>query len=109
MDVASYKYFSRLFEPLSDDPPGWKRDAILKGSISCAGVGAESLLRASRMALIGTMSRGGINSRANCLSTLTGLMKDMMAKEAETQPLLEVIAYLLSAFPSILPTDYAFR
>ncbi|KAH0041443.1 cell morphogenesis protein-like protein, partial [Aureobasidium melanogenum] len=91
MDVSSYQYFLKLFTPLNYDPPSWKRDAILKGSISCAGVGAEGLLRASRMALVDTLSRGSDT------------------KEAETQPLLELIAYLLDALPSIVPLDSPFN
>jgi hypothetical protein len=87
MDVASYQYFSNLFAPLNDDLPVWKRDALLKGCISCAGVGAEGLLRASRIALL----------------------REIIANEAETQPLLELIAFLLYTLPSILPSDIVFK
>lgn len=109
MDVTSYQYFSHLFSPLNDDPPAWKREAILKGSISCAGVGAEGLLRASRMALIDTISRGSIVMRSECLSALTSFLRELMAKEAETQPLLELIAYLLDALPSIVSLGNSFK
>jgi hypothetical protein len=109
MDVTSYQYFLRLFAPLKNDPPVWKRDAILMGSISCAGVGAEDLLRASRMALVDTLSQGTVDMRAGCLTALTGFMKMLIANEAETQPLLELIAYLLNALPSIVPLDNSFR
>jgi hypothetical protein len=109
VDVSDYRYFSNLFAPLNDDLPVWKRDAILDGSISCAGVGAEGLLRASRMALVDTISRGDTSMRIGCLSVLTGLLRGLMAKEAETQPLLELIAYLLDALPSIIPLDSPFK
>ncbi|KAH0385133.1 cell morphogenesis protein-like protein, partial [Aureobasidium melanogenum] len=109
VDVTSYRYFLSLFAPLNDGPPSWKRDAILKGSISCAGVGAEGLLRASRMALVDTLSRGCDSMRSDCLSALTNCLRELIAKEAETQPLLELIAYLLDALPSIVPLDGSFN
>ncbi|KAH0028105.1 cytochrome P450, partial [Aureobasidium melanogenum] len=109
MDVSSYQYFLKLFTPLNYDPPSWKRDAILKGSISCAGVGAEGLLRASRMALVDTLSRGSDSMRSDCLSALTNCLRELIAKEAETQPLLELLAYLLDALPSIVPLDSPFN
>jgi hypothetical protein len=109
MDVTSHQYFSRLFAPLNNDTPIWKRDAILMGSISCAGVGAEDLLRASRMALVDTMSRGTVDMRVGCLSALTGFMKTLITNEAETQPLLELIAFLLNALPMITPPNSTFR
>ncbi|KAH0358367.1 cytochrome P450, partial [Aureobasidium melanogenum] len=109
MDVSSYQYFLKLFTPLIYDPPSWKRDAILKGSISCAGVGAEGLLRASRMALVDTLSRGSDSVRSDCLSALTNCLRELIAKEAETQPLLELIAYLLDALPSIVPLNSPFN
>ncbi|KAI4738824.1 hypothetical protein E4T50_10722 [Aureobasidium sp. EXF-12298] len=109
VDVTSYRYFLSLFAPLNDGPPSWKRDAILKGSISCAGVGAEGLLRASRMALVDTLSRGSDSMRSDCLSALTNCLRELIAKEAETQPLLELIAYLLDALPSIVPLDGSFN
>lgn len=109
MDVTSYQYFLNLFAPLNDDPPGWKRDAILKGSISCAGVGAEGLLRASRMALVDTISQGSDSMRTDCLSALTSFLREFITKEAETQPLLELIAYLLDAIPSIVSPDSPFK
>ncbi|KAI4756293.1 hypothetical protein E4T52_11608 [Aureobasidium sp. EXF-3400] len=109
MDVTSYQYFANLFSPLNHNPPAWKRDAILKGSISCAGVGAEGLLRASRMALVDTISRGSTDMRSDCLSTLTSFLRELIAKEAETQPLLELIAYLLDTLPSIIPSDSPFN
>jgi hypothetical protein len=109
MDVTSYQYFSNLFAPLDDDLPAWKRDALLKGCISCAGVGAEGLLRASRIALVERMSRGSIGMRSGCLSALTSHLRDLIAKEAETQPLLELIAFLLYNLPSILSSDNLFK
>jgi hypothetical protein len=109
MDVTSYQYFANLFSPLNNNPPAWQRDAILKGSISCAGVSAEGLLRASRMALVDAISRGSTDMRSDCLSTLTGLLRELIAKEAETQPLLELIAYLLDTLPSIIPSDSPFK
>ena len=109
MDVTSYQYFLNLFAPLNDDPPSWKRDAILKGSISCAGVGAEGILRASRMALVDTLSRGSDSMRSDCLSALTNCLRELIAKEAETQPLLELIAYVVDALPSIVSLDSSFK
>ena len=109
MDVTSYQYFSNLFAPLNDNPSVWRRDAILKGSISCAGVGAEGLLRASRMALVDTISRGSIDMRSDCLSALTGFLREMIANEAETQALMELVAYLLDTLPSIVPSNSPFK
>lgn len=109
MDVTSYQYFSNMFTPLNDDLPVYTRDTLLKGCISCAGVGAEGLLRASRIALVETMSRGSIGMRSNCLSVLTSHLRELIAKEAETQPLLELIAFLLYNLPSILPSDNLFK
>ncbi|KAI5276405.1 hypothetical protein E4T47_00731 [Aureobasidium subglaciale] len=104
-----FAYFLGLFEPLYDNPPAWKREAILKGSISCAGVGAEGLLRASRMALVDTMIQGSPEMRFSCMSEFTGLLKESIAAEVETQPLLELIAHLLDTMPSVVPLDDTFN
>ncbi|CAD0095047.1 unnamed protein product, partial [Aureobasidium vineae] len=108
-ELKGYQYFLKLFAPLNNDPPGWKRDAILKGSISCAGVGAEGLLRASRGALVDTMSGGSDGMRSECLSAFTNFLRDLITKEGETQPLLELIAYLLDALPSIISLNSTFN
>ncbi|CAD0017199.1 unnamed protein product, partial [Aureobasidium pullulans] len=103
------KETSRRRKALNNNPPAWKRDAILKGSVSCAGVGAEGLLRASRMALVDTIQQGSIDMRIDCITTLSAFLKDSMLREAETQPLLELVAYLLDALPSIVPLDSPFN
>ncbi|KAI5257242.1 hypothetical protein E4T42_01275 [Aureobasidium subglaciale] len=104
-----FAYFLGLLEPLNDNPPAWKREAILKGSMSCAGVGAEGLLRASRMALVDTIIQGSPEMRSSCMSAFTGLLKESIAAEVETQPLLELIAHLLDTMPSVISPDDPFN
>ncbi|KAI5201642.1 hypothetical protein E4T39_05140 [Aureobasidium subglaciale] len=104
-----FAYFLGLFRPLNDDLPAWKRHAILKGSISCAGVGAEGPLRASRMALVDTMIQGSPEMRSSCMSAFTGLLKELIAAGVETQPLLELIAHLLDTMPSVIPLHNPFN
>lgn len=47
--------------------------------------------------------------RSDCLSALTGFLRELIANEAETQALLEVVAYLLDTLPSIIPSDTPFK
>lgn len=47
--------------------------------------------------------------RSDCLSALTGFLKELIANEAETQALMELIAYLLDTLPTIVPSDSPFK
>lgn len=47
--------------------------------------------------------------RSACLSALASCLRELITKEAESQPLLELIAYILDALPSIVPPDGPFK
>lgn len=107
-DVSSYDYFLRQFLPLTMKCPEWMRKAIISGCTSCAGVGNEAILQASRKALVDTIQASDSQDRLSSTTTISDVLKDMIVAETDSQPLLELLAFLLDALPmqDILPNDF---
>lgn len=76
----------------------WLRLPLLEGYITSAGVGAESLLVASRLALVDYLSESSHEPRTlNICNDLTDLLARNVANERLAVPVLEVIAFLFEA------------
>lgn len=104
-DVSSIDYFSACFLVLKDpECPAWERDATLKGCASCAGVGAEGTLQSARVALVTTIYTSEVETQLNLINSLASLLKTSIATGSDSQPLLELLAFLLDAVPSLQNT-----
>ncbi|KAK5709326.1 hypothetical protein LTR17_019897 [Elasticomyces elasticus] len=110
--VSTYDYFHAAMSPLRLP----KRDplletAILEGCVSCSGVGAESLLQASRAALVETLSGVDDSTLSSHLSTLTAALKNMITESGNLHAALELLAFLLDMqVPQRLAaTDFKWR
>ncbi|KAK0878304.1 hypothetical protein LTR87_007842 [Friedmanniomyces endolithicus] len=94
--VSGYEYFWAAMEPLR--LPGGDsllNAAVLEGCISCAGIGAESLLQASRAALVETLSGIDVSLLLAHMSTFAALLKRLLTENGNTHAALEVLAFLL--------------
>ncbi|KAK4988590.1 hypothetical protein LTR66_007276 [Elasticomyces elasticus] len=95
--VSRAGYFEQTFRLLANCPP-WHRTAILRGCISVAGSGSsEALLQASRSALVDTMFGVDIAALDAIGGTLLEVFRDLLTVADDTQPLLEVVGFLLDA------------
>lgn len=76
----------------------WLRMPLLKGYVTSAGVGSESLLRASRLALVDYITVDPQEHRIlNFCTDLTELMRDHLGNDRLAIPILEVLAFLFDA------------
>lgn len=101
-DVSSFTYFRESLSALkSPNTPAWEREAILRGCISCAGGGAEALLQAIRAAFVELIHESGPDARLAIMSTLTSILKRTIADGSDPQSLLELLAFILLAVPSL--------
>ncbi|KAK5692963.1 hypothetical protein LTR97_010439 [Elasticomyces elasticus] len=110
--VSTYDYFYAAMSPLRSparDP--LLETAILEGIVSCSGVGAESLLQASRAALVETLSHADDATLSIHLSALAAVLKSMMAEGGNMHAALELLAFLLDMqIPQKLAaTDFKWR
>lgn len=74
---------------------------MLEGCASSAGVGAESLLQSARLALVDTIYASSPEAQLALMSSLGALLKSSMALGKDSQPLLELLAFLLDTIPSL--------
>ncbi|KAK0923391.1 hypothetical protein LTR91_003476 [Friedmanniomyces endolithicus] len=110
--VSGYEYFWNAMEPLrlpAED--SLLNAAVLEGCISCAGVGAESLLQASRAALVETLAGIGGPCLQTHMSTFAALLKRMLTENSNTHAALEVLAFLLDMHipQRLVETDFKWR
>ncbi|GAB7356634.1 hypothetical protein MBLNU459_g7354t1 [Dothideomycetes sp. NU459] len=111
-DVSSVAYFRQSLAPIrSLTCPPWEREAILRGYVSCAGMSSEALLQASRAALVELFDTTDSTATSASMSTLTALLKQFMADGHDSQPLLELLAFLLQVLPALPQTigDFNWR
>lgn len=77
--------------------------AILEGYVSSAGMGSESVVQASRLALVDALdalpatAEGDAYALLDVANTLVLLLKEKLAVDRVVSPLLEVIAFLFDA------------
>ncbi|KAK4900625.1 hypothetical protein LTR27_002341 [Elasticomyces elasticus] len=110
--VSTYDYFYAAMSPLrSPERDALLETAILEGCVSCSGVGAESLLQASRAALVETLSHVDDATLSSHLSALAAVLKSMIAEGGNMHAALELLAFLLDMqIPQKLAvTDFNWR
>ncbi len=76
----------------------WLRLSLLEGYVTSAGVGSESLLCASRLALVDYV--GGVSQDhriLNLCNDLTELLRRSLASDRLAIPVLEVLGFLFDA------------
>ncbi|KAI9675943.1 MAG: hypothetical protein M1829_003181 [Trizodia sp. TS-e1964] len=97
--TASYSYFRQLLSLLSS-PDGWIREPLLEGYVTSAGAGSESVVNASRLALIDFLDPISVESNSSAF-TLTilydiflSILRGNIANDRVAVPLLEVLSFL---------------
>ncbi|KAL1303547.1 hypothetical protein AAFC00_006919 [Neodothiora populina] len=111
-DVSSSSYYHEHVKVLKDAKTAeWQREVILEGCASSAGVGAENLLQAARTALVEVIYESDSAAQIALLVSLTTLFKTTVAAVDDSQPLLELVSFLLDAAGPILLklTDLSWR
>jgi len=94
--VSTYEYFYDAVSSLrAEERDPALETALLEGCISCAGVSAESLLQASRAALVDTLC--GIDDALLLahLSAFAAVLKGMLTESTNIHSALELLAFLL--------------
>ncbi|KAI9830641.1 MAG: hypothetical protein M1819_005451 [Sarea resinae] len=104
--VSSLEYFRQLLSLLSNSSLQWTKQSILEGYITSAGVGSESVLRASRLALARyadslplTYEAGSAdsNSLISLFNDLSTVLRENSTNDRVAIPMLEVLGYLCDA------------
>lgn len=95
--VSSNEYFSVAFRPLELGSASYIDRALLEGCASCAGVSGESLLQASRQALVAVLDKVSILRLEELTTLYSAIMKDLLADTSSNNlpPALELLAFLL--------------
>ena len=88
------EYFQQLLTLCSKD---WVRLSLLEGYITSAGVGSESLLRASRSALVDYAENLPASELVALCQDLLEVVRQNIANDRLIIPSLEVIAFLFDA------------
>ena len=98
LDASSYEYFKRLLTVFATCPEEWLRTAILGGFTSSAGLGSETVVQASRQALVDLVyeDESGNTIRIVCQGLLE-LFSLNLGNDRIVLPLLEVVAFLFDA------------
>ncbi|OCK83592.1 hypothetical protein K432DRAFT_440727 [Lepidopterella palustris CBS 459.81] len=119
--VSSYAYFKETLKIFNPSSPEWLKWAIVEGYISSAGMGSESVVQNSRMALVDTIDKLPVDvtpndARHGCslldaTNILLELIKWNLANDRILIPLLEVIAFLFDAqiLQRLVGTSFSFR
>ncbi|KAK5165127.1 uncharacterized protein LTR77_009224 [Saxophila tyrrhenica] len=111
--VSSEEYFIRCLEPLTREEPEWKHRALLEGCISCAGISSESLLQASRAALVHTLGAVPTAQLTTLLAIFAVVLKTLLLDNSTNtmHPALELLSFLLDMqIPQCLTnTDFKWR
>ncbi|KAJ9644755.1 hypothetical protein H2199_003719 [Coniosporium tulheliwenetii] len=98
--VSSYAYFASAVNTLRRPTPTWVMHAVLEGYISSAGVGSESVLQASRLALVEMLEELFTHAEEPTVSVLeictalVEIFKENIAVDRVVLPLMEVLAFL---------------
>ncbi|TKA62881.1 hypothetical protein B0A55_08477 [Friedmanniomyces simplex] len=110
--VSEHGYFWAAMAPLrlqSGHP--MLNAAVLDGCFSCAGVAAESLIQASRGALVETLVNIDGPTLEAHMSTFAALLKGVLTENSNTHAALELLAFLLDMqIPQrLVDTDFKWR
>lgn len=91
--VSSTLYYSELMSLFSVQ---WVRTPLLEGMVTSAGVGSESILCASRAAMVTAIESSPHEYFVTFWECLLDLLKRNMGLERLAVPLLEVLGFILS-------------
>lgn len=92
--TSTIEYFQQLLSLYSTD---WIRLSLLEGYITSAGVGSESLLRASRASLVDHAEHLSIADLVSMLEDLVEIVRQHVADDRLIISALEVVAFLFDA------------
>ncbi|KAL1628757.1 hypothetical protein SLS54_001445 [Diplodia seriata] len=99
--ISSHEYFTRAIEYFDTNTAESTRLAIVEGYISSAGMGSESVVQASRLALVERLQALPTEderfSLLHVANTVLEVCKTHLSNDRITVPLLEVLAFLLDA------------
>lgn len=88
----------------------WLRLSLLEGYVTSAGVGSESLLRSSRLALVDYLESASSEAPARKLcDDLTELLGRCLSNDRLAIPILEVIGFLFDARTLVGFDDASFK
>nr|POE51792.1 tubulin-specific chaperone d [Quercus suber] len=111
--VSSIEYFRSVLEPLrASECDTSIEQALLEGCMSCAGVGAETLLQASRHALTELIETLDDPRLLNLMTTYSAVLKSSLTASNinTTYPALELLGFLLDMhLPQRLATNPSFK
>lgn len=118
--VSSYAYFTETLKIFNPSSPYWLKVAVLEGYVSSAGMGSESVVQNSRMALVDAIDQLPMTlSEANesgcslldIMDQLLELLKINISTERTLIPILEVIAFLFDAqiLQRLIGTSFNYR
>lgn len=98
-DTNSEAYLQSALRPVFEPSiSSWARRALLEGAISCAGIGAESLLQTSRAILTGSLWECDMQHLHSLLTSYADIMRDLLSPSAPNASNLMVAALDLLAF-----------
>ncbi|KAK8161036.1 tubulin folding cofactor D C terminal-domain-containing protein [Phyllosticta citrichinensis] len=99
--VSSLEYFQTALKQLDLDLEEPMKLAFVEGYISSAGMGSESVVQASRLALVEKMEslpvEGEQTSLVNVANAILGVFKANLSNDRVIMPLLDVVAFLFDA------------
>lgn len=118
--VSSYAYFTETLKIFNPSSPYWLKVAVLEGYVSSAGMGSESVVQNSRMALVDAIDQLPVTlSEANesgcslldIMDQLLELLKINISTERILIPILEVIAFLFDTqiLQRLIGTSFNYR
>ncbi|KAK7538299.1 tubulin folding cofactor D C terminal-domain-containing protein [Phyllosticta citribraziliensis] len=96
--VSSLEYFQTALKQLDSDLEDPTELAFVEGYISSAGMGSESVVQASRLALVEKMEslpvEGAQTSLFDVANAILGVFKANLSNDRIIMPLLDVVAFL---------------
>jgi tubulin-specific chaperone D len=123
--VSSYAYFFETLKLLGNASSEELRVAVLEGYISSAGMGSETVVKASRLALVDTLDsvaqsspsaamdgrESPCRSLLEIVNALTAILSSNLDTDRVLLPALEVLAFLFDAriMQRLIDTDYKWR
>ncbi|OJD35564.1 beta-tubulin cofactor d [Diplodia corticola] len=113
--ISSHDYFTRAIKYFNSDTTATTGLAIVEGYISSAGMGSESVVQASRLALVEHLQALPTESDGFSLfhvaNTILDVCKAHLANDRIIVPMLEVLAFLLDAqvFQRLVGSSFKWR
>ncbi|MCJ1404523.1 hypothetical protein MMC11_007749 [Xylographa trunciseda] len=108
-DVGQVSSMAYYFQLMSLSSIQWLRQPILEGIVTSAGAGSETILSASRAAIIQSLERMPPNELSTFWDCLLSIVRSEIHNERLLIPVLEVIGFLLATdldeYPALGPLN----